>query len=93
MPTLAEISWGLPFLFILCGCLVLVWLYALIDCLRRKDFARRERIGWAIAILFTSYLGMIAYFVFCNRDKRRLMSHYSKAVDPVTGKPYDDASL
>ena len=89
MLILAEINWGLPLLIVLFGCLVLVWLYALVDCLRRDDFNKCERIAWAIVILFTSYLGLIVYFAFCNREKRRLTGRYPKALDPITGKPYE----
>jgi hypothetical protein len=93
MPVFAELNIGPLFLLILVGCLALVWLCALIDCLRRNDFSRREKIAWVIVILFTNYFGLIAYFVFFNRDKRKLASRYPKVLDPITGKPCDDAPL
>lgn len=86
---LAEINLFVPLLGTLFLCLALVWLYALVDCLRRDDFSTRERIAWAMVILFTNYLGVIAYFAFCNREKRQLARRFSKALDPVTGKPVD----
>ena len=93
MLILAEINWGLPLVLVLFGCLALVWLSALINCLRRNDFSRRERIAWTIVILFTNYLGLIAYFIFCNREQRRVAGRYHKALDPITGKPDNDAPV
>ena len=85
---LAEINWGAPLLLTLFLGLVLVWLWALIGCLRRKDFSTRERIAWTLVILSTSYIGLLAYFAFCNREKRSQTGRYLKALDPVTGKPF-----
>jgi uncharacterized membrane protein YbhN (UPF0104 family) len=93
MLIIAEINWGLTFLLLLCGGLALLWLYALINCLRRDDFSRRERIAWTIVILFANYFGLIAYFISCNREKRRLAGRYRKALDPITGKPDNDVSI
>jgi hypothetical protein len=87
MPILAEINWGLPLLLMLVGCLALVWLYALINCLRRNDFSRSEKIAWSVVILFTSYIGLIAYFIFSNRRKQNASGPYPKALNPVNGKP------
>lgn len=88
MSTLAEINLELPFLLVLFGCLAAVWLWALISCLRRDDFSTRERIAWTLVILFTNYIGLLAYFIFCNREKRKLTGRFPKALDPVTGKPF-----
>ena len=93
MSILAEINLASLLLIFLFGCLVLVWLYALISCLRRKDFSRSEKIAWAIVILFTNYLGLIAYFIFAGRGKQTVAGRYSKALDPVTGKPQNNAPL
>ena len=86
---LAEFNLFVPLLGTLFLGLVLVWLYALLDCLRRDDFSTRERIAWAIVILCGNYLGLIAYYAFCNRAKRQLARCFPKALDPVTGKPQD----
>jgi uncharacterized membrane protein YbhN (UPF0104 family) len=93
MSILAEINWEMPLLLVLFGCLAVVWLYALVNCLRRDDFNRRERIAWIIVILFTNDLGLIAYFIFCNREKRRLAGRYPKALNPITGIPNNHATL
>ena len=93
MSILAEINLASLLLIFLFGCLVLVWLYALISCLRRKDFSQSEKIAWAIVILFTNYLGLIAYFIFTGRSKRSEVGRYAKAIDPVTGKPHNHAPL
>lgn len=86
----ADILWGFPLLLlILFGCLALVWLYALVNCLRRKDLSRTEKVAWTMVILFTNYIGLIAYFITCNRKQRRLTGRYPKALDPVTGAPDD----
>jgi len=88
MLILAEINWGLPFLLILVAGLVGVWVWALISGLRRNDFSTRERVAWTLVILLGSYVGLFAYFIFCNREKRQLTGRYPKALDPVTGKPF-----
>jgi hypothetical protein len=85
---LAEINWGAPLILMLFFGLVLVWLWALVSCLRRDDFSTRERVAWTLVILFGSYFGLLAYFIFCRRGKRPLTGRYAKALDPVTGKPF-----
>jgi len=84
---MANITLGGAWLLLLFGCLALLWLYALVNCLRRKDFSRREKVAWTIVILFTKYLGLIAYFIFCNRQTTRPGGRFRKALDPVTGWP------
>jgi hypothetical protein len=87
MTILAETDWGAPLLICFFGCLVVVWLYALISCLRRQDFSKSERIAWVIVILFTNYLGLIAYFIFGGRKPDRTTGRFPKAIDPLTGEP------
>ena len=83
----AATDWGAPLLLFFFGCLVLVWFYALISCLRRNDFSRSEKIAWTIVILFTNYLGLIAYFIFTGRKSIHTTGRFPKAIDPLTGEP------
>jgi Phospholipase_D-nuclease N-terminal len=91
MIMVAEINGGLTLLALLLGTLVLAWLYALINCLRRSDFSQRERVAWVMVILFTSYLGLIVYFMCCGRGERLSARRYQKAIDPISGKPTNHA--
>ena len=81
-------NWGAILIFTLLLCYALLWIYALVDCLRRKDLSAREKLAWGIAILATSFIGMFCYYAFTNRQRRVLGRHYDKALDPVTGRPY-----
>jgi hypothetical protein len=76
------------FLVALAICYGLLWLYALIDCLRRKDLRGREKLAWCIAMLATSFIGMFCCYAFCSRKQRALARRYDKALDPLTGRPY-----
>jgi hypothetical protein len=89
----AQIDLTLILLGILYVCLVVVWLCALINCIRRKDLGRSEKIAWVIVILFTNYIGLIAYFIFTGRRNAPPASRFAKALDPVTGKPINHAPL
>ncbi|MBU6410945.1 MAG: PLDc N-terminal domain-containing protein [Verrucomicrobia bacterium] len=48
-----ELLFGFP--------LVIVWIWTLIGCIKRKQFI------WLIAVLLTSFLGAIAYWMFGRR--------------------------
>lgn len=87
MMMFAKIDSGGTFLLISAGVFVLLWLYALANCLSRKDFATRERIAWVLMILFVTGLGLIAYYLGCGRGETGSAKRYQKALDPITGKP------
>jgi hypothetical protein len=82
-----ETDSGGTFLLNLARVFVLLWLYALANCLDRKDFATRERIAWVLVILCVTGLGLIAYYLGCGRGEAGSAKRYQKALDPITSKP------
>lgn len=48
----------------LVGLLVLVlWIAALVDLVRRPDLDRRQRSGWILIVVLLPLIGSVAYFV------------------------------
>jgi hypothetical protein len=81
------IDWPIPLFVVLIACMAVVWLWAIISCVCRKDFSRTEKVAWVLVLLFTNCVGLIAYFVFGSSRRRMRAGRYPKALDPVTGMP------
>jgi hypothetical protein len=63
---------NLLILFPLVLCLavgVLLWIFALVDCLRNEPSEGNEKLLWTLVIVFTSFLGAVVYLVL-RRPKR-----------------------
>jgi pilus assembly protein TadC len=46
-----------------------LWLWALVDCVRKESLGRNERLTWVLVIVFLGPLGALLYFA--NRWLKR----------------------
>jgi len=47
-----------------------IWLWALVDCLSRKDYdSENEKLLWALVILFAGIIGAAIYYFLVKRKK------------------------
>ncbi len=61
---------ALLFLFLLVLLITVLWLWSLVDILRRKDFKDSvEKFIWVFVIISTFFLGTILYYIIA-RGKR-----------------------
>ena len=62
------------FLIALCAmlalCLIVFWIWMLVDAIQNKGLSDGEKVGWVLAIVFFHFLGSLLYF-FIGRQKRQ----------------------
>jgi hypothetical protein len=54
--------WQLIFVLLIYIPIVLLWLFALVDLVGRRDLSGLAKGLWAVAIVFLPLIGMIVYF-------------------------------
>lgn len=42
----------------------ILWIWALVDCIRWKHVDRKSRAIWLVVILFFTWIGALVYFIF-----------------------------
>lgn len=58
------------FMIILGLASVVLWVWALVDCLNRKDYdSDNEKLLWALVILFAGIIGAAIYYFLVKRKK------------------------
>jgi|GEM_PF-6613389 len=65
-----------------------IWLWLLIDCLRRNDYeSENDKLLWAIVIIFAGILGAGIYYFLLKRKKDLAVAPVAKGepVAPVQG--------
>jgi prolipoprotein diacylglyceryltransferase len=52
-----------------------VWLWMLIDCLKREDYdAENEKLLWALVVIFAGIIGAALYYFLVKRKKEKAMA-------------------
>ena len=70
LATLALLAVALPLLLVL-GVfgLFVFWIWMLVDAIRNDRLSGWSRVGWAVAIWFTHWIGALLYLVLGRRGR------------------------
>ena len=64
-------GYGLVLVQILGLLTFLMWIFALIDCLRSEFEEPNQRLVWVIVIVFVPFLGPLLYFAISKKGRRK----------------------
>ncbi len=71
---LMSLIWAFYCVLIIVGIVVFIlWLWMLIDCLKRENFTEpNDKLIWALVIIFASWIGALLYYFLVKRklDKK-----------------------
>jgi hypothetical protein len=69
----SVIAVGLLILFSLL--FLIIWLYALVDCLRSEFRRSGDKVAWLLAVIFLPILGSVLYLAFSKNTKLYRIPH------------------
>ena len=61
--------WLVPFAFLFVAAGIVLWIWALVDCLMNEPAEGNDRIVWVLVIILTHFIGVLIY-VIVRRPRR-----------------------
>jgi ABC-type transport system involved in cytochrome c biogenesis permease component len=71
-------GWGILVLLLIIGAPVILWIIALVDCLR-SNFEKEGKILWILVIVFLPILGSLLYLFIGRGQKLSARDHAIKS--------------
>lgn len=71
-------GWGILVLLLIIGAPVILWVIALVDCLR-SNFEKEGKILWILVIVFLPILGSLLYLMIGRSQKLSARDHSIKS--------------
>jgi hypothetical protein len=71
-------GWGILVLLLIIGAPAILWIIALIDCLK-GDFEKDGKVIWILVIVFLPILGSLLYLLIGRGQKQSAKDHTTKS--------------